>query len=152
MKRINDAGLELIKKWEGWRPSTYKCSAGRWTIGYGSTWTSSGARVTETHPDITKEQGELLLRREVKHVEQSLDKLFPKELPDNMHGALGSFAYNLGTGALQRSTLRSMILRGAYEDAADQFERWCRAGGRKLRGLLLRRYEERDLYLTDLSK
>tara|TARA_R100001594_G_scaffold107562_1_gene142188 strand:- start:196 stop:642 length:447 start_codon:yes stop_codon:yes gene_type:complete len=148
MRHINADGLAIIKKWEGWRESPYLCSASRWTIGWGSTWDINGAPIRPDHGNITRKEGEALLRREMRHVETAIDRLIPSEMTDNMHGAVCSFAYNLGTGALQRSTLRSMILRGAYEDAADQFLRWVRAGGRILRGLQLRRAEERELFLS----
>ncbi len=148
MRNINSDGLFIIKKWEGWRSQCYRCSAGRWTIGWGSTWDINGDPITSTFGDITKKEGEALLRREMRHVEGAIERLIPNEITDNMHGALCSFAYNLGTGALQRSTLRQCVLRGAYEDAADQFLRWVRAGGRVLRGLQRRRAEERELFLS----
>ena len=95
-----------------------------------------------------EEQGVALLRREIRHVEGAVEKLITAEITDNMHGATCSFAYNVGTGALQRSTYRNFLNQGKYEEAADQLLRWCRAGGKKMAGLLRRRYAERDLFLS----
>jgi lysozyme len=146
--KINDAGLEIIKRFEGWSESVYLCPAGRWTIGYGSTWDDRANPITADHADITRDEGDAYVRREVGHVEAAIERIIQSELTENMFSALGSFAYNCGTAALQRSTLRMKINRGEYASAADEFKRWCRGGGRKLRGLVLRRAAERLLFLT----
>jgi lysozyme len=66
-----------------------------------------------------------------------------------MFAALRSLTYNLGTGALQRSSLRRLYLNdGRYEEAADEFLRWVFCNGRRLRGLVLRRTDERALFLA----
>jgi len=144
----NQAGLEIIKKFEGWSSSVYRCPAGRWTIGYGSTWYFDGSPITARQADITEEQGEALLRREITHVEKAIGRLIKAELNENMFSAISSWAYNVGTGNMQRSTLRMKLNRGFYEDAADEFNKWRKAGGRVLRGLVKRRKEERELFLT----
>ena len=89
--RINEAGMELIKHYEGWRESPYLCSAARPTIGYGSTWDRHGNAVTLDHPDITEKQGEYLLQREVRHSEEAIRKLIKAELTQNMFSSLCSF-------------------------------------------------------------
>ena len=95
-----------------------------------------------------REEGEGLLTRELHHVERAIEKLIKAEITENMHAATGSFAYNYGTGALQRSTFRQYINQGRYEDGANELPRWCRAGGKKVAGLLKRRYAERKLFLN----
>lgn len=60
--------------------------------------------------------------------------------------ALVSFTYNLGSGALQRSTLRRVINRQSHHNVPSQLMRWVWAGGRKLRGLVRRREAEANLY------
>jgi GH24 family phage-related lysozyme (muramidase) len=62
--------------------------------------------------------------------------------------ALVSFAFNVGLGNLQRSSLRMKTNRGEFEDAADEFLKWTKAGGRILPGLVKRRMDERSLYLS----
>ena len=146
--RINEAGLELIKHWEGWRESPYLCSAARPTIGYGSTWDRNGNAVTLDHPDITKEQGEYLLLREVRHSEKAIRRLVKTELTENMFSSLCSFIYNVGSGNFQKSTLRMKLNRGQHESAADELSKWVKAGGRRIRGLVRRRKQERELFLT----
>ena len=145
--RINEAGMELIKHYEGWRESPYLCSAARPTIGYGSTWDRHGNAVTLDHPDITKKQGEYLLQREVRHSETAIRRLIKAELTENMFSSLCSFIYNVGSGNFQKSTLRMKLNRGQYESAADEFPKWRKAGGRVVKGLVRRRKQERELFL-----
>jgi lysozyme len=144
---INEAGMELIKHYEGWRESPYLCSAARPTIGYGSTWDRNGDAVTLDHPNITKKQGEHLLLREVRHSEEAITKLIKSELTENMFSSLCSFIYNVGSGNFQKSTLRMRLNRGQYERAADEFPKWRKAGGRVVKGLVRRRKQERELFL-----
>jgi len=147
--RINEAGLDLIKHYEGWRASVYLCSSNRNTIGWGSTWDRDGNAVTPNHPDITAKQGEYLLLREVRHSERAIGKLVKSELTENMFSALCSFVYNVGSGNFQRSTLRMKLNRGEYGEAAKEFGKWKKASGKTIRGLVIRRKSERELFLAD---
>jgi lysozyme len=61
--------------------------------------------------------------------------------------SLVSFSFNVGLGTLQRSTLRQKHNRGGYQGAADEFLKYCKAGGKVLKGLENRRKDERALYL-----
>ena len=90
-----------------------------------------------------------MLRKEITHVEKGIRRLIKAELTENMFSALCSFAFNVGTGNLQRSTLRMKLNRGQYEDAADEFPKWRRAAGRILKGLVRRRASERALFLAE---
>tara|TARA_R100001443_G_scaffold73093_1_gene81063 strand:- start:359 stop:802 length:444 start_codon:yes stop_codon:yes gene_type:complete len=146
--RINEIGLNLIKTFEGFRSEPYFCSAMVPTIGYGSTWSFDGSRVTLHHSPITKDEAEILLLREIRNSEKAVDRLIKVELNENEHSALQSFVYNLGSGRLQSSTLRRKINRGDFEGAADEFPKWRRAGGKILKGLVLRRAAERKLFLS----
>jgi lysozyme len=146
--RINELGIEIIKEFEGFSSEVYLDPIGIPTIGYGSTWDAKGDRVTVEHPAITKTEATKLLKREARHVEKAIRRLIKTELTDNMFSALGSFAYNVGTGNLQRSTLRMKLNRGQYEGAADEFPKWRRAGGRILSGLVRRRKAEMGLFLN----
>ena len=104
-------------------------------------------RVTEDHPDITEDQADQLLRRDVSKSEQSVIRLIRVPLEDGQYDSLCSFVFNLGSGALQSSTLRRKLNRGDYIGAADEFPRWVFAGGRKLKGLIRRRDHERLMFL-----
>ena len=144
---INEAGMDLIKHYEGWRESPYLCSAARPTIGYGSTWDVDGNAVTLDHPNITKKQGQYLLLREVRHSEAAIKKLVKANLTENMFSSLCSFIYNVGSGNFQKSTMRMKLNRGLHEDAADEFPKWRKAGGRIVKCLVRRRKQERELFL-----
>ena len=146
---INEAGLEIVRRFESWVSAPYRCPAGRWTIGYGATWDMEGNPVGPDHPALTKDEGELLLRKEIAHVEKAIRRLIKAELTPNMFSAICSWGFNVGTGAMQRSTLRMKLNRGQYEDAADELPRWKKAGGRTLKGLVRRRASERALFLAE---
>lgn len=137
---ISQKGLDLIKSFEGLRLSAYKCPADVWTIGYGAT---AGVKPGQT---ITKERAEELLREDVKRFEGYVDRLVKVPLTQGQFDALVSFAYNLGPGALEKSTLLDQLNRGDYDSAAAQFDRWTKAGGKELPGLVKRRAAERALF------
>ena len=147
---INEAGLGIIKSFEGFSPTPYLCPANRWTIGYGSTWDIKGRAVNGSHLPITRDEAGPLLKREIRHVESAINRLIKAELTENMFSATASLVYNIGTGNFQRSTLKMKLNRGEYENAADEFPKWRKAGGRILKGLVRRRAQERELFLTDV--
>ena len=147
---INEAGLGIIKSFEGWSSSPYKCPADRWTIGWGSTWDMDGNPVTADHSDIDGAEGTGLLKRELRHVEAAIGRLIKVPLTEGQFSSLCSFAFNVGTGNLQNSTLRARLNRGEYEGASAELPKWRRAGGRILKGLVRRRAAERALFNGDL--
>lgn len=140
MRQINADGLALIKRFEGLRLKAYKCPAGVWTVGYGST----GPHVK---PDtvITADEAERLLLDDLVRFEQGV-ALQCQIATDNQFAALVAFAFNVGLEALRTSTLRRMHNEGNYAGAAGQFGRWNKGGGRVLPGLIKRRAAEAALY------
>jgi lysozyme len=144
---MTDEGLDLIKLYEGYSSSPYLCPAQHWTIGYGAIWGMDDTRVKEDHPDINEDQADYLLRRDVKKSEMAVIRHIRVPLEDGQFNALCSFVFNLGSGALQSSTLRRKINRGDYIGAADEFPRWVYAGGKKLKGLIRRREHERSMFM-----
>ena len=147
MRRMTEEGLDLIKFYEGYSSSPYLCPAQHWTIGYGAIWGMDDTRVKEDHPDINEDQADYLLRRDVKKSEMAVLRHIRVPLEDGQFNALCSFVFNLGSGALQSSTLRRKINRGDYIGAANEFPRWVFAGGRKLKGLIRRREHERLMFI-----
>lgn len=142
--RINDAGLALIKRAEGLRLDSYRCPAGVATIGYGHT--GPDVRIPMT---ITPGQAERLLHEDLARFETGVTALLDgKPATDNQFSAMVSLAFNVGLGNLATSTLLKKHKAGDYEGAADQFLRWTRAGGQVLPGLVKRREDERELYLS----
>ena len=133
-------GLDLIKSFEGLRLSAYKCPADVWTIGWGTT---AGVTPGQT---ITKERAEELLREDVKRFEAQVLRLVKVPLTQGQLDALTSFVYNLGAGNLSNSTLLRLLNAGDYKGAAAQFDRWTKAGGKVLAGLVRRRAAERALF------
>lgn len=137
---ISEAGLALIRQFEGLRLRAYLCPAGIPTIGYGST---AGVKLGQS---ITAERAEQLLREDVRQFEAAVSRLVKVPLTQGQHDALVSFAFNLGAKALEKSTLLRLLNAGDYSGAAAQFDRWVYASGRKLSGLVKRRAAERALF------
>jgi len=140
--KMNQAGLDLLKHFEGLRLDAYVCAAGVVTIGYGST--GSHVRMGD---HITEVQAEQLLVQDLGRFEKGVTDMVKVPLNSNQFSALVSFAFNLGNGALQNSTLLKKLNQKDYNGAADEFLRWNKAGGRALEGLTRRRKAERELFL-----
>jgi len=138
----NTHGIELIKKFEGFSANIYRCPAGFMTIGYGHR-IKPGEDLTQ----ISKWQAEELLAADLCQFEKAVMNYINVNINDNQFAALVSFAFNLGQAALQRSSLRHKINFGLYEESADEFLKWVYCQGRKSKGLALRRYAERVLFL-----
>lgn len=141
----NKFALELDQRFEGFSSAPYICPAGVVTIGYGSTRCDDGTKVKLTDPPITKERAIELLSYEQLRCDVKIRARFGNIGPARA-GALGSFAYNLGFGALSGSTLAKKVLASDHKGAAEQFQRWVYGGGRRLLGLVRRREAERRVY------
>lgn len=136
-----ELALRLIRAFEGCRLKAYLCPAGVWTICFGSTkGVKRGDVATQTHCDmlLASEAGGFMLR-----VLQLCPTLaaHPEKL-----AAATSFAYNVGLGAFKASTLRRKCLARNWPAASAQFPRWDKAGGRRVRGLAIRRALERKTF------
>ena len=145
--KTGEAGLEIIKMFEGFRSEPYLCPANVATIGFGSTRGIDGNRVTLGHSAINRDEAEEMLAHDLQNVEKSVGRLIRVALTQNQFDAIVSFTYNLGSGRLQSSTLRSKLNREDYEGAADEFPKWVKAGGRVLPGLVKRRVVERRIFM-----
>lgn len=145
--KVSNSGLSIIKKHEGLRLEPYLCPAKIPTIGYGNTYYEDGTKVTLKDPKITEERAEELLRVILKRYEDGVDRYVQVEINQNQFDALVSFAYNVGLGALQKSTLLRKINNDPCdENISYQFSRWNKAAGKVLKGLTKRRKEEAELY------
>lgn len=141
-RTINDAGLNLIKRFEGCELKAYKCPAGLWTIGYGHT----GPDVRRDMK-ITQREANELLDGDILHFESAVNAMVKVPLTDNQFAALVSFAFNLGDGALASSTLLKHVNAGRFAMAADEFLKWVHIGKVVSEGLKRRRAAERELFL-----
>lgn len=141
--KINDAGLAIIKKFEGCKLKAYKCPAGVWTIGYGHTGDVKPGQV------ITQHQADTILDYDVEKFEEGVTTLLSNLKPTaNQFSALVSFAFNLGITALANSTLLKKYRAGDLEGAGKEFGKWVKAAGKVLPGLVKRRAEEAALFLA----
>ncbi|MDB4261339.1 lysozyme [bacterium] len=147
--RINAAGLELIKHFEGFRSKPYRDSGGLWTIGIGAIVGCDGTAVDGGHRAITEDEAEELLRRDLRGAEYFVARLVRPPLTSNQFAALVSICFNIGSGNFQASTFRMKLNRYDYEGCANNFWQWRRAGGRISNGLVRRRAAEKALFLLD---
>ncbi len=148
--QTNQAGLELIKMFEGLRLEAYVDAVGVWTIGYGHTKTARRGMV------ITEEQAEALLREDLQDAENAVNRLVKVPLNENEFSALASLVFNIGSGNFQKSTVLRRLNAEDRVGAADAIEWWNkgRVNGvlTTLPGLVRRRAAEKALFLTPTAQ
>lgn len=144
---VNKACIDLIKSFEGLFLKPYLCPASVATIGYGTIRYPNGTKVRITDAPITEQQANQYLMFEIDQKAKSIDPMLREDLTGNQFGALISFAYNLGEGALRSSTLLKKVNANPLDaQIRSEFQKWIYADGKKLNGLLRRRNAEADLY------
>ena len=142
-----NAGIDMIKHFEGFRSAPYKCPAGVPTIGYGATFYPGGKKVTMTDKTITEVEATALLQSMLVKFEQYVDSYCIDAVTQNQFDALVSFCYNLGPANLKASTLLKKVNANPNDETIRaEFMKWTKAGGRTLKGLVTRRTAEADLY------
>lgn len=143
-KRIGQAGLALIKQYEGCRLAAYRCAAGVWTIGYGHT---AGVHSGMT---ITQAQADAYLRQDIAKFEGYVNNHayvpITEQLNQNQFDALVSFAFNLGAG-----NLRKLCKGRTAAQIAQAMTQYCKANGKVLAGLRRRRAAEQALFNKPVS-
>jgi GH24 family phage-related lysozyme (muramidase) len=144
MRHISKQGLDLICRFEGFSPVIYICPAGYPTIGYGHLITE--ANKERFLDGVDEDEALELLRSDVGKAERAVLRLIAVPLTQGQFDALVSFTFNLGGGALQRSTLRRKVNREEHDDVPAELMKWVWAGGRKLNGLVKRRAAEAEIY------
>jgi len=144
MRHITQHGLNLIKQFEGFSSHIYLDAAGLPTIGYGHLLHVGEAEMFKN--GITESVAQALLIKDVLRAEQAVLRLITVPLTNGQFDALVSFTFNLGAGALQRSTLRRKVNLEEHADVPTEFLRWVWAGGKKLVGLAKRRKAEVTYY------
>jgi len=144
---VSKAGILLIKHHEGVRNKPYRCPAGLWTVGVGHLIGDGKQLPDGYNKTFTDREIDGILKADLRRFELGLSKLLPNvPLKQNEFDALVSFCFNLGLGCFQRSTIRQALLRGNKEAAMDSLVKYCRAGGKILRGLQTRRLDEKALF------
>ena len=156
---ISKKAIEMIKHHEGVRVKPYRCPAFLWTVGVGHVIDPNHIKVPLdqrkmlTIPDgwdrtLSMEEVDAILQKDLTSFERGVLRLCPAAATNQSHlDALTSFAFNVGLGNLQKSTIRMKYNRGDFEGAADGFLDWTKAGGKVLPGLVKRRNDERALFL-----
>lgn len=143
--KVSQKGINLIKRFEGLRLEAYRCAAGVVTIGYGHTGTAKMGQ------KITEKQAEDLLRDDLRHFEEGVSTRVHVDVTQGQYDALISFAYNVGLSAFARSTLAAKLNEGDYQGAEAEFQKWNKAGGRILAGLIRRREAERAMFAGETA-
>ncbi len=143
-KRIGQAGLALIKQYEGCRLAAYRCAAGVWTIGYGHTaGVHSGMTITQAQADAYLQQD---IAKFEGYVNNPAYVPITEQLNQNQFDALVSFAFNLGAG-----NLRKLCKGRTAAQIAQAMTQYCKANGKVLAGLKRRRAAEQALFNKPVS-
>jgi lysozyme len=145
--KTSERAIKLIKHHEGVRNRPYRCPAGLFTVGIGHLIGDGKSLPESWNRTFTMEEIDGLLKRDLQRFERGVLKMLPN-VPLRQHefDCLVSFCFNLGLGTFQRSTLRQALLRGDKKAAMESLVKYCRAGGKILRGLQIRRLDERALF------
>jgi lysozyme len=144
---VSKAGIALIKHHEGVRSRPYRCAANLWTCGVGHLIGDGKHLPDSWNRTFSQEEIDGLLKSDLRRFELGVHKMLPN-VPLRQHefDAIISFCFNLGLGCFQRSTIRQALLRGDKKAAMESLVKYCRAGGKILRGLQIRRLDERALF------
>lgn len=163
MVNTSPSAIKVIKHHEGVRTRPYRCPALLWTVGVGHVIDPAHAKVPFEERRslpipagwdrvLTMDEVDALLSSDLGRFERGVARYCPPALnSQGIFDALVSFSFNVGLGNLQRSGLRMKTNRGEYEEAADEFLKWTKAGGRVLPGLVKRRNDERAMYLSGVT-
>lgn len=141
--KISDVGIDLIKRFEGLRLKKYDDGIGIMTIGYGH-------RILprESYDEITESDADALLRKDLQTAENCVNNSVKGNITQSQFDALCSFTFNLGCGALGKSTLLRYVNDGNDMSAAQEFGKWVNGGGKPMPGLVKRRQAEMELFLS----
>ena len=142
--KISEEGKALIKKFEGCKLDSYRCSANVATIGYGHT------KGVSDGDSCTKDEADQMLAEDLEEFEGYVDKLVTVDLEQNQFDALVAWTFNLGPTNLKSSTMLRVLNEGKHENVPSEMKRWNKAGGETLEGLIRRREAESLLWENKL--
>ena len=145
--KVSQEGVNLIKKYEGFKDKPYLCPSKVPTIGYGSTYYEDGTKVKLTDSQISETRATSLLMALLVSFEKGIDSFCRDDINQYQFDALVSFAYNCGLTNLKKSTLLKKVNANPNDPTiAKEFLKWNRGNGKVLSGLTKRRQEEANLY------
>jgi len=155
--KVSQKCINQIKQDEGVKNKPYQCPALLWTVGVGHVIDPNHAKVKLADRKqlpipagwnrvLSGEEIDDILRNDLNRFESGVLRLVKVPLTQGQFDALVSFSFNVGLGNLQNSTLRMKLNRGDYAGAAEQFLVWTKAGGKVLKGLVVRRTHEKEMF------
>ena len=156
---VSSEAIKVIQHHEGIRYKAYRCPAKLWTVGVGHVLYPEQGKLPidqrdgfalrpEDNRAFSKDEVDAILKSDLQRFERGVFSFCPVALSQGMFDGLVSFSFNVGLGTLQRSTLRQKLLRGDKAGAAEEFLKYCMAGGKVLKGLQNRRIDERALFIS----
>lgn len=150
--RINRAGLNLVKDFEGLELEAYPDAVGVWTIGYGTTAMAGVGIEPRKGMRITQAEAEHYLEKGLNKFGAQISPAITAPVNENEFAAFLSLAYNIGPTAFKRSSALKHFNAGQKAKAADAILLWNKAKGKVLKGLVRRRQAERELFLLPVDK
>jgi lysozyme len=153
--RINQATVDLVKRWEGFRANAYLCPAGVWTVGYGTTTGAIPGLKVGPGMSVSREEADEYLRSHLAALSRRIRPAITAPVNENELGAFLSLAYNIGVGAFLGSSALRHFNAGDKAKAAAAIKLWNKAtvnGKRQvLKGLVDRREDEVRLFMAQVS-
>ena len=152
--------IRMVKHHEGVRNKPYLCPAKLWTVGVGHVLYPEQANIPvsdriqfKLRPEDARIWSDAevndLLAQDLARFERGVARYCAVAADrQGQFDSLCSFAFNVGLGNLQRSSLRMKHNRGDYWGAAQEFMKWTKGGGKVLPGLVARRQDEMRMYLS----
>lgn len=147
--RTSPDGLFIIGNAEGCRREPYKCPAGVLTVGVGST--AAGGETVEAKKIYSDEEIARRWKNDIITAERCVNRFANgNQMPQSVFDSTVSITFNAGCGALSKSTLFRKANAQDWKGVCNEFPRWVYSGGRKLKGLVIRREKEKSLCLSGL--
>ena len=149
--KLSKKGYQFICDHEGVRNKAYQDSIKKYTIGIGFT-TINGKPVTKGMY-LTNEQIEAEFFKQIVTYENIVNEAVAVVLTQSKFDALVSFVFNVGGGNFRNSTLLKIINTDSSNPAIKvEFQKWSKAGGKVIQGLLNRRIDEAELYFSEIKQ
>jgi len=144
---VTQETLDLIKRWEGCRLKAYKCSAGKWTVGYGLT-TAAGFITVDKDTTLTQAEAEWYLEQVVAKFADQIAPMITAPITPPQFGAFVSLVYNIGPTAFRKSSALRHFNAGDLDKVPAAMKLWKKAGGKVVQGLVNRREDEVNFFLS----
>lgn len=145
--QLTRAGLDLIKRHEGLRLTAYLCPAGKWTIGYGHT-SAAGLPIVKKGMKIGQAEADRILLDDLKVFEAYVTNAVKVKLSPSQYSALVSFCYNVGPTYFNKSSVLKAVNTKRFDQVPSRLALWNMGGGRVLPGLVKRRADEGNLFMS----